>query len=103
MTFALWTIGIFSVSLNILLIWYVSKVLAKLLYTSDNLGDLYIIFHSYEKFVSGLYEMDMFYGEPILEELMKKTKLIREELERFEDIYSLTTDVEILEEEENKG
>ena len=96
---ALVVIAALSVPLNVLLIWYLSKVLAKLLYTADNLGDLYLVFRVYEKFVNDLYEMDMFYGEPILEELIGKTKIVREELERFEEIYTLTTDVEGLNEE----
>jgi hypothetical protein len=90
---------ILSVVLNILLAWYVYKVLAKLLYTSDNLGDLYVVFRVYENFVSSMYGMDMFYGEPIIQELLIKTKFVREELEKFEDVYNLTTDIEAIEEE----
>jgi len=90
---------ILSVILNILLAWYVFKVLAKLLYTSDNLGDLYVVFRMYEDFVSSMYGMDMFYGEPIIQELLIKTKFVREELEKFEDVYNLTTDIEVIEEE----
>lgn len=89
---------ILSVILNILLVWYVYKVLAKLLYTSDNLGDLYMVFRTYETFVTSMYGMDMFYGEPIIQELVIKTKFVREELEKFEEIYGLTTDVEAIEE-----
>jgi hypothetical protein len=85
--------------LNILLIWYVIRVLSKLLYTSDNMGDLYVAFRMYENFITSLYEMEMFYGEPIIQELIEKTKLLREEIERFESIYNLTTDVELIEEE----
>ena len=88
-----------SIILNILLIWYVFKVLSKLLYTSDNLGDLYASFRIFEDFAASLYQMDMFYGEPILQELVGKIKFIREEIERFEEIYELTTDIELLEEE----
>jgi hypothetical protein len=92
-------IFVLSVLLNITLAWYVYKVLAKLLYTADNLGDLYVAFRMYERFCDSLYEMDMFYGEPVIKELIDKTKLVREELQRFEDIYGLTTDAELLEEE----
>jgi hypothetical protein len=88
-----------SAILNMLLVWYLSKVLSKLLYTSDNIGDLYITFRMFEDFISSLYDMQMFYGEPIMEELITKTKLVIEELEIFEEIYSLTTDIEELEEE----
>jgi hypothetical protein len=88
-----------SVALNVLLIWYGSKMLAKLLYTSDNLGDLYIVCRTYEDFLKKIYEMEMFYGEPILEDLINRTKMVREEIEQFEQIYELTTDIEIINEE----
>jgi hypothetical protein len=90
---------VFSILLNILFAWYLYKVLAKLLYTSDNIGDLYAAFRMYEKFIKSIYEMDMFYGEPILMELVDKTRLILEEIERFEEIYVLTTDIEAIEED----
>jgi|TARA_R110000744_G_scaffold361298_1_gene469009 hypothetical protein len=94
------TIGlIFSVILNIVLLWYVSKVLGKLLYTSDNLGDLYVMLRMYESFLKSVYEMEMFYGEPILKELIDRTKIVREEIQIFEEIYGLTTDIEAIEED----
>ena len=87
--------AICSVILNVVLIWYVMKILSKLLYTADNLGDLHVVFRAFHGFVSELYEMEMFYGEPILEELIERTKIVRDEIERFEDVYELTTDVEL--------
>jgi len=90
-----------SAVLNIFLFWYVIKILSKLLYTSDNLGDLYIALRMYEEYSTSLYQMEMFYGEPVIQELIAKTKLMIEEIKRFEDIYGLTTDMEALEEELN--
>ncbi len=88
-----------SVIINIFLAWYLIKVLSKLLYTSDNLGDLYVTLRMFEEFTASLYHMEMFYGEPVIQELIKKTSLVREEIQRFEEIYGLTTDVEALEED----
>jgi len=88
-----------SIMLNIGLTWYLSRVLAKLLYTSDNLGDLYVLFRMFEDFTGNLYSMDVFHGEPVLQELVERIKIVREELERFEEIYELTTDVGLIEEE----
>jgi len=53
----------------------------------------------FEEFTTSLYHMEMFYGEPVIQELIKKTSLVREEIQRFEEIYGLTTDVEALEED----
>jgi len=88
-----------SVVLNLFLVWYLLKVLSKLLYTSDNLGDLYVTLRMFEEFTASLYHMEMFYGEPVIQELVKKTSFVREEIQRFEEIYGLTTDVEALEED----
>ncbi len=89
----------FSILLNLGLVWYLYRVLGKLLYTADNLGDLYVMFRMFEDFCGSLYGMDMFHGEPLLEELVEKIRIVREELERFEEIYELTTDIEMIEEE----
>jgi len=88
-----------SVTINLFLIWYLLKVLSKLLYTSDNLGDLYVALRMFEEFTASLYHMEMFYGEPVIQELVKKTSFVREEIQRFEEIYGLTTNVEALEED----
>jgi hypothetical protein len=88
-----------SIIINIFLAWYLTKVLSRLLYTSDNLGDLYVTLRMFEEFTTSLYHMEMFYGEPVIQELIKKTSLVREEIQRFEEIYGLTTDVEALEED----
>ena len=85
---------VLSLFLNVLLLWYIRGILVKLLYTSDNLGDLYIVFQMFEDFVEQMYNMDSFYGEPIIEELIEKTKAVRVEIENFRDIYELTTAVE---------
>ena len=88
-----------SIILNIFLTWYLIKVLSKLLYTSDNLGDLYVTLRTFEEFTASLYQMEMFYGEPVVKELVSKTSFVREEIQKFEEIYGLTTDVESLEED----
>ena len=64
------------------------------LWTMDSDTYYFIIFD-----IISLYSMDMFHGEPIIQELLAKIKFVREELEKFEDVYSLTTDIEAIEED----
>jgi len=85
---------VLSGMLNVLLIWYVAKILGKLIYVSENMGDLYVMFRFYNDFIETLYGMEMFYGEPIIEELMARTKVVIEAVEEFESIYDLTVDVD---------
>ena len=93
---------IFSLFLNIFFLWYIKNILAKLLYTSDNLGDLYIVFRSFEEFVESIYNMEVYHGEPTIEELLKRSKDTRQELEKFKEIYELTTTIEEVQADETE-
>jgi hypothetical protein len=87
-----------SVILNIFLLWYVIKVLRKLFVVSANLSDIFLTFRSFEVFVESLYGMEMFYGEPIIQELIQKTKTVCLEVEAFRDVFEYTLDEELEEE-----
>ena len=63
------------------------------------MGDLYLTLRVYEEYVDELFQMDMFFGEPVIEGLIDRTKMVRQELEKFEEIYNLTTEIEYAEEE----
>ena len=75
------------------MVWYITKILSKLLFVSENLGDLFVIFRYFEDFVENLYGMEMFYGEPIIEELMNRARLTTEAIQEFQDIYELSDEV----------
>ena len=89
-----------SLLLNAILLWYATKILSRLLFVADSLGDLYIGFRQYQEFVDQLFQMDMFFGEPIIEELLNRTKTMRSAIEEFQEIYDLTTYIEEVEEAE---
>tara|TARA_Y100000310_G_scaffold101532_1_gene99648 strand:+ start:20785 stop:21141 length:357 start_codon:yes stop_codon:yes gene_type:complete len=91
-------IATISTILNIFLVWYLVKILRKFLFISEALADLYLTFRSFEVFTKSLYNMDMFYGEPIIQELIQKSKVVLEEVERFRDTFEYTLDEEIEEE-----
>tara|TARA_B100000700_G_scaffold150974_1_gene167671 strand:- start:93259 stop:93594 length:336 start_codon:yes stop_codon:yes gene_type:complete len=84
--------------LNLLLLWYVVKVLQKFIFISENLSDLYLLFRSYSVFLKSLYGMNSYHGEPMIEELMHRTKSITEEIEIFREVFEYTLDIELEEE-----
>jgi hypothetical protein len=84
--------------LNIFLGWYLIGVLRKLLYISDNIADLYLLLKSFQIFVEGLYSMSSYNGEPIVQELMVRTKEILVEVENFREVFQLMLDEELEEE-----
>ena len=91
-------IAIFSFLLNILLIWYLTRLLQKLLFISENMKDLFLITRDFELFAKSLYGMDSYNGEPMIQELIYKIKGVTNEIGGFRDIFEYTLDEELEEE-----
>ncbi len=87
-----------SIVLNILLFWYVVRLLRKFLFISETISDLYLTTKAFQVFARSLYSMDTYHGEPMIQELVFKTKEVIEEVENFRDIFEYTLDEEIEEE-----
>ena len=87
-----------SILINGLLVWYAIKLLRKFLFISETLSDLYLTFKSFDVFTKSLYSMEMFYGEPMIQELMARTKEVLEEVEEFREVFEYTLDEELEEE-----
>ena len=83
-----------SILANVGLLVYVRSVLVRLLFVSDELGDLQDMINSFANHISDVYNLDMFYGDPTLESLMSHANSLNEQLETFEVIYSLTSEDE---------
>tara|TARA_R100001086_G_C11766893_1_gene239734 strand:- start:277 stop:573 length:297 start_codon:yes stop_codon:yes gene_type:complete len=83
---------ILSVGINVLLIWYIRKMLSKLLYVSDSIGDLLISAKNFSSHLDGLHEMETYYGDETLGGLIRHSKQVIEDIKEFEDIYALTND-----------
>jgi hypothetical protein len=79
-----------SVILNGVLLWYIRKMLGKLLSVSDNMGNLVEDLASYQDHIQQLYEMEMYYGEPSIKNLIVHSKQILDHVKEFSDVYNLT-------------
>jgi len=77
---------------NIGLFIYVRNVLSRLLFISDELGDLQDMINNFAKHISEVYSLEMFYGDQTLQSLMDHAISFSEQLETFEIIYSLTSE-----------
>jgi N-methylhydantoinase B/oxoprolinase/acetone carboxylase alpha subunit len=89
-----------SIIANTGLILYVRAVLLRLLYVSEELGDLQDMINSFATHVKKVYELEMFYGDQTLQALMEHAISFNEQLETFEFIYSITAEENLYEEEE---
>ena len=88
--FILSVITSLSVVLNIGVFIYARSAISRLLYVSNELGDLKSMVDSFSNHTQSVYQMEMFYGDQTLEELMNHAQSFNEQLETFEFIYSLT-------------
>ena len=79
-----------SVLLNVCVFAYARSAISRLLYVSNELGDLKSMIESFSTHTESVYQMEMFYGDQTLESLMEHANSFNEQLETFEYIYSLT-------------
>ena len=89
---------VLSLSLNVLFFWYLRKTTGRLLYISENLNDLISIIGVYRKHLKALYEMEMFYGDEVLQNLIDHTNSLYAMLEDYEDVVYLTEPLTFIEE-----
>ena len=89
---------VFSILFNILLVLYSKHLLAQLKEISLDLMGLRDIMSSYVNNLRVVYESEMFYGEPILENLVNHSKDVASEIEEifnqydFEEVEKSLTD-----------
>tara|TARA_R110002020_G_scaffold69371_11_gene180574 strand:+ start:460 stop:804 length:345 start_codon:yes stop_codon:yes gene_type:complete len=93
-------IGTFSALLNIAVFVYARSAISRLLFVSEELGDLKTMIDAFSEHASSLYKLDMYYGDQTLHDLVDHAQSFNEQLETFEFIYSLTETGEIEIEEE---
>ena len=87
-------ICLFSIALNVLLIWYIRKLLEKLLFVSDNMEDFLEILRDYSDHLETVYNMETYYGDETIEHLLKYSKEVVQEIKAYEEIYTLVYDEE---------
>lgn len=80
----------FSILFNVGVLVYARAAIVRLLWVSEELGDLQNMVNSFANHTQSVYEMEMFYGDETLHNLMAHARSLDEQLTTFEHIYSLT-------------
>ena len=90
-----------SVAINILLGWYMFKLLRRFLFLSDNFDELFEQIDGYTVHIENVHSLETFYGEPVLQNLMRHSKQVVEYVDDFRNMFDDTKDVlELYEDEE---
>ena len=100
----LYTVIVVSLLINVLLGWYLAKILKKFIFISETISDLYLTVKAFQVFVKSMYSMDSYHGDPLIQELIVRLKEVGDEIENFREVFEHTIDEEIdreLEEELN--
>jgi len=83
-------ISLFSILFGVGVFVYARMCVAQLLSVSEELGDLKGLISNFSDHISTVYELEMFYGDQTLQNLVDHARSLDEQLETFEYIYSLT-------------
>ena len=102
MTILLITLLILSIGINILLIWYTRKMLNKFYYASVGASEIFTKFDTYREHLKTIFELELFYGDKNLKEVIEHTKEMLLLLKKYNGVFSFTqADLEdILKEED---
>ena len=92
-------LSVASIAFNGMLLWYNREAVKKIVFVSDNLGDMMGYFKEFQVHLESLYEMEVFYGDETIKGLIDHTKFMVDQIADFEEIYSLTRE----EEEQDDG
>ena len=92
---------ILSIMINIFAIWYIRKLLAKVLFVSQNLTDLVDLLTTYRNHLRKIYSMELFHGDETINFLIQHTNSLLDVLEDYSDIYLMTEPLALEEDEES--
>ena len=101
MIIILYSIGI--TTLFLFCIFYIRYLLKKLVFFAENIDNLREEVEEYSVHLESLYEMEMFYGDETIKGMIEHTKHVLTRIEDFEEFYSLLSNPENIEEEENES
>ena len=77
----------FSALLNFVLIWYITQLLKRFLNFQAQLDEFVEKINEYEDHIDVVYNMETFYGDPTLSNLLKHSRDISEECQNFRIFY----------------
>jgi len=78
-----------STVINLFFVWYIYKLLKKLLFVSDNIGDFLDVLQNYSEHIESVYNMETYYGDETIDRLLEHSKEIVKEIKAYEEIYTL--------------
>lgn len=82
-----------------LLGWFCYKIMFKLNFVSDNLIELYDRLQEFDQHINFIHELEMYYGDETLKNLIRHSKDLRNYMKKYKDVMELLEEEQIIEEE----
>ena len=79
-----------SIIVNLALMWYGYLLLKKVMYVSGNTTEIITAVENYRNHLTGVFELEMFYGDETLQSLLDHTGDLSTFLAECENAYGLT-------------
>jgi|TARA_Y100000114_G_C11723320_1_gene309631 hypothetical protein len=90
---------LFSAVLNVFFIWYVIKLLRRFLAFQDELDEFSLKLEEYTGHIDIIYNLETFYGDTTLKNLLMHSKSVAEECKQFQSFLTGQEDEEDAEKE----
>ena len=90
------TLLVISVALNAVAFWFVRNLLTKLLFVSNNLGEVNEVMQKFAEHLDAVHGMETFYGDQTLQGLLQHSELVVQLLGEFDEIYQVSEGYENL-------
>lgn len=85
---------VLSIALNFLLGWYVVKLLQKIRTFTEGIFDIVEKLQLLSGHLETIHQLEMFYGEPVLQNLIKHLKVMVVDIKVFRDSFVISEDQE---------
>ena len=86
-----------SVSFNILMVWYATKLLGTMRFVQENAEAIQVISEDFKQHLDAVNQMEMYFGDETLSELLKHAEHVSGQISALSEI------MEIQEEDEDEG
>ena len=79
------------VTTNIILIWYVKRLLNIISDTTEGIKDMKEALSAFSEHLQVVYKQETYYGEPTIERLIKHSKILIQEIEQFIKVFLVSS------------
>ena len=80
------------------LCWFIYNLMNRLEDVTEDIEELFVGFYDLSEHLQSIHELEMFYGEPVLQDLIEHTKKVVQDIEDYKEMYDQGVETEELEE-----